>query len=105
MPARSLPSSNTARTSSDSRSSSAAGSSSTARSSSTVRSSSTIRSFPRAGRVRVLAATTVPLAAALLLAGCSGASTASTETAPANADTGSSGYPLTIDNCGTDVTF
>ena len=68
-------------------------------------SSNTARTFTRAGRVRALAATAGPLAAALLLAGCSGASTASNATATANADTGSSGYPLTIDNCGTEVTF
>ncbi|GAA1798282.1 putative F420-0 ABC transporter substrate-binding protein [Agromyces neolithicus] len=47
-------------------------------------------------------------AAALLLAGCAGTSTASPESTanePANTDTGSSGYPFAIDNCGTQVTF
>ena len=74
-----------------------------------VRSSNTARSSARVGRprptrLRALAATAIPLAA-LLLAGCSGASTASPASGPANADTGSSGYPLTIDNCGTEVTL
>lgn len=68
-------------------------------------SSNTARSSTRAGRVRALAATAVPLAVAVLLAGCSATSTGSTDTAPGSVDAGSSGYPLTIDNCGTDVTF
>ncbi|WP_448811574.1 putative F420-0 ABC transporter substrate-binding protein [Agromyces bauzanensis] len=45
-------------------------------------------------------------AAALLLAGCAATSTASSDAdEAANADTASSGYPLTLDNCGTEVTL
>ena len=43
-------------------------------------------------------------AAALLLAGCA-AGTAADPTADATTDAAASGYPLTVDNCGTEVTF
>lgn len=55
-------------------------------------------------------ARTAPLAlvplTALLLAGCAaGAASTGGETADDAADAAASGYPLTIDNCGTEVTF
>ncbi len=49
----------------------------------------------------------VPIAA-LLLAGCasgSGADSGDTDAATATGGAGASGFPLTIDNCGTEVTF
>lgn len=54
---------------------------------------------------RRAALVTLPVAA-LLLSACAPGAAAGGDGAPAaNPDTGSSGYPLTIDNCGTDVTF
>lgn len=44
-------------------------------------------------------------AAALLLAGCASTSTASGAHEAAHTDTASSGYPITLDNCGTEVTL
>ncbi|WP_350348610.1 putative F420-0 ABC transporter substrate-binding protein [Agromyces sp. G08B096] len=46
----------------------------------------------------------VALSATALLAGCA-APAAGDHDPAAEADTGSSGYPLTVDNCGTEVTF
>ncbi|WP_022892844.1 putative F420-0 ABC transporter substrate-binding protein [Agromyces subbeticus] len=44
-----------------------------------------------------------PIAAALLLAGCASASTADSEPQPSAA--ASASFPVTVDNCGTEVTF
>ncbi|RXZ47291.1 putative F420-0 ABC transporter substrate-binding protein [Agromyces fucosus] len=46
-----------------------------------------------------------PFAAILLLGGCATGSVAGPATPDATADAAASGYPLTIDNCGTEVTF
>jgi iron complex transport system substrate-binding protein len=62
---------------------------------------------PRSARVRhrpLAAALAVPAAAALLLAGCATTSTASGTHAGATPTTNAA-YPLTLDNCGTEVTF
>jgi len=59
---------------------------------------------PHARRPLLAAALAIP-AAALLLAGCAATSTASPEADSPGARAAASDYPLTIDNCGTEVTF
>ncbi|MRG59188.1 putative F420-0 ABC transporter substrate-binding protein [Agromyces sp. CFH 90414] len=58
--------------------------------------------IPRSGRLLALA-----LPAVALLAGCATPASGGTspDDQPGSADTASTGYPLTIDNCGTEVTF
>lgn len=57
----------------------------------------------------VITAAATPIAAVLLLAGCAGTSAASPggQSSDASAPSGASGsaFPLTVDNCGTEVTF
>ena len=61
---------------------------------------------PRAARRRRLAGAVTAAATLALLAGCAAPASDTVGTAPDQAaDTSKTGYPLTIDNCGTEVTF
>lgn len=63
------------------------------------------RSRPLRTRRRRLATAFAVPAAVLLVAGCASTSTASLDAEDESAVTGSAAYPLTIDNCGTEVTL
>ncbi|QEO14703.1 putative F420-0 ABC transporter substrate-binding protein [Agromyces intestinalis] len=64
-----------------------------------------LRSFRHCRRSRVVAIAGAPLAAALLLAGCAAPSAIGSGDAAADTGSEASGYPVTVDNCGTEVTF
>jgi iron complex transport system substrate-binding protein len=64
-----------------------------------------VHSSPMRRRPRAAAAAIAIPAVALLLAGCANTSTASSSTDSTEQDAAISGFPLTLDNCGTEVTF
>lgn len=63
------------------------------------------RRHPLAARPARLAAALAIPAAALLLAGCAAPTAASTGGADPSAEAAASAYPITVDNCGTEVTL
>ncbi|MGW9631113.1 putative F420-0 ABC transporter substrate-binding protein [Agromyces sp. NPDC055520] len=64
-----------------------------------------VRRSRRPFHARLASGLAAPAVATLLLAGCASTVAASPGGDPAASDTANAAYPLTIDNCGTEVTF